>query len=136
MSMTMTQKILAAHAGLQEVKAGDLIEAKLDLVLGNDITAPVAIRVFEQTGFKTVFDPERIAIVLDHYTPCKDIKSAELCQISRARIDGKVLPVGRICDGLQSLLVHVETVTLLFKLSEAKHHFEGVRFTKKEKRYV
>ena len=83
MSMTMTQKILAAHAGLQEVKAGDLIEAKLDLVLGNDITAPVAIRVFEQTGFKTVFDPERIAIVLDHYTPCKDIKSAELCQISR-----------------------------------------------------
>ena len=83
MSMTMTQKILSAHAGLQEVKAGDLIEAKLDLVLGNDITAPVAIRVFEQTGFKTVFDPERIAIVLDHYTPCKDIKSAELCQISR-----------------------------------------------------
>ena len=83
MSMTMTQKILAAHAGLQEVNAGDLIEAKLDLVLGNDITAPVAIRVFEQTGFKTVFDPERIAIVLDHYTPCKDIKSAELCQISR-----------------------------------------------------
>ena len=60
MSMTMTQKILAAHAGLQEVKAGDLIEAKLDLVLGNDITAPVAIRVFEQPGFKTVFDPQRI----------------------------------------------------------------------------
>ena len=83
MSMTMTQKILAAHAGLPQVQAGDLIEAKLDLVLGNDITAPVAIRVFEQTGFKTVFDPERIAIVLDHYTPCKDIKSAELCQISR-----------------------------------------------------
>ena len=83
MSMTMTQKILAAHAGLPEVHAGDLIEAKLDLVLGNDITTPVAVRVFEEAGFSRVFDPERIAIVLDHYTPCKDIKSAELCQTSR-----------------------------------------------------
>ena len=84
MSMTMTQKILAAHAHLPEVHAGDLIEAKLDLVLGNDITSPVAIQVFEKTGFQKVFDPERIAIVLDHYTPCKDIKSAELCQICRS----------------------------------------------------
>ncbi len=83
MSMTMTQKILASHAGLSEVKAGDLIEAKLDLVLGNDVTSPVAISVFEKAGFTRVFDPEKIAIVLDHYTPCKDIKSAELCQTAR-----------------------------------------------------
>ncbi len=83
MSMTMTQKILAAHAGLDEVRPGDLIEAKLDLVLGNDITAPVAIDVFEGAGFKRVFDPEKIALVLDHYTPCKDINSAGLCKKTR-----------------------------------------------------
>ena len=79
MGMTMTQKILAAHAGLASVKAGDLVEAKLDLVLGNDITTPVAITVFDKTGFTKIFDKDKIAIVLDHYTPCKDIKSAELC---------------------------------------------------------
>lgn len=81
--MTMTQKILAAHAGLDEVRAGDLIEAKLDIVLGNDITSPVAIGVFEKAGFEEVFDKDRIALVLDHYTPCKDIKSAQLCKIAR-----------------------------------------------------
>ena len=79
MGMTMTQKILAAHAGLDSVKAGDLIEAKLDLVMGNDITTPVAITTFEKTGFTKIFDKDKIAIILDHYTPCKDIKSAELC---------------------------------------------------------
>ena len=83
MGMTMTQKILAAHAGLPEVHAGDLIEAKLDIVLGNDVTTPVAIGVFEKAGFTEVFDNEKIVIALDHYTPCKDIKSAELCVISR-----------------------------------------------------
>ena len=83
MGMTMTQKILAAHAGLPEVHAGDLIEAKLDVVLGNDVTTPVAIGVFEKTGFTKVFDPEKIVIALDHYTPCKDIKSAELSKTSR-----------------------------------------------------
>ena len=83
MGMTMTQKILAAHAGLDSVKAGDLIEAKLDIVLGNDVTTPVAIGVFEKAGFDKVFDNEKIAIVLDHYTPCKDIKSAELCATAR-----------------------------------------------------
>lgn len=83
MGMTMTQKILAAHAGLPSVKAGDLIEAKLDIVLGNDVTTPVAIGVFEAAGFTKVFDNEKIAIVLDHYTPCKDIKSAELCATAR-----------------------------------------------------
>lgn len=83
MGMTMTQKILAAHAGLPEVHAGDLIEAKLDVVLGNDVTTPVAIGVFEKAGFTEVFDNEKIVIALDHYTPCKDIKSAELCVVSR-----------------------------------------------------
>ena len=81
--MTMTQKILAAHAGLPEVHAGDLIEAKLDIVLGNDVTTPVAVGVFEKAGFTEVFDNEKIVIALDHYTPCKDIKSAELCVTSR-----------------------------------------------------
>ena len=83
MGMTMTQKILAAHAGLDAVKAGDLIEAKLDIVLGNDVTTPVAVDVFDKAGFSHVFDKDRIAIVLDHYTPCKDIKSAELCATAR-----------------------------------------------------
>ena len=83
MGMTMTQKILAAHAGLKSVKAGDLIEAKLDLVLGNDVTTPVAVDVFEKVGFEKVFDAEKIAIVLDHYTPAKDIKSAQLCKTAR-----------------------------------------------------
>ncbi|WP_251446567.1 3-isopropylmalate dehydratase large subunit [Vermiculatibacterium agrestimuris] len=83
MGMTMTQKILAKHAGLAEVKAGQLIEAKLDLVLGNDITTPVAITEFEKAGLTQVFDKDKIAIVLDHSTPCKDIKSAQLCAQSR-----------------------------------------------------
>ena len=76
MGMTQTQKILAAHAGLAEVKADQLINAKLDIVLGNDITTPVAINEFEKAGFNGVFDKEHIAIVLDHFVPNKDIKSA------------------------------------------------------------
>ncbi len=83
MGMTMTQKILAKHAGLDHVEVGQLVEAKLDLVLGNDITSPVAITEFEKAGFTQVFDKDKIAIVLDHYTPCKDIKSAELCLQAR-----------------------------------------------------
>ena len=83
MGMTMTQKILARAAGLETVVAGQLIEAKLDLVLGNDITTPVAITEFEKAGFTQVFDKDKIAIVLDHYTPCKDIKSAQLCKQAR-----------------------------------------------------
>ena len=82
--MTMSQKILAHHAGLDHVEAGQLIECKLDLVLGNDITAPVAIGVFEEAGLTEVFDKNKIAIVLDHYTPCKDIKAAQLCATARA----------------------------------------------------
>ncbi len=77
MAMTMTQKILAAHAGLPHVTAGQLIQADLDIVLGNDITTPVAINEFKKNGFDTVFDKDRIAIVLDHFVPNKDIKAAE-----------------------------------------------------------
>ena len=83
MGMTMTQKILAKHAGLDHVEVGQLIEAKVDMVLGNDITTPVAITEFEKAGFTQVFDKDKISIVLDHYTPCKDIKSAELCLQAR-----------------------------------------------------
>lgn len=83
MGMTMTQKILARAAGLPSVQAGQLIEGKLDLVLGNDITTPVAITEFEKAGLTTVFDKDKIAIVLDHSTPCKDIKSAQLCKQAR-----------------------------------------------------
>ena len=77
MGMTMTQKILAAHAGLESVSAGQLINAKLDFVLGNDITTPVAVNEFKKAGFNSVFDKDRVGIVLDHFVPNKDIKAAE-----------------------------------------------------------
>ncbi len=83
MGMTMTQKILAAHAGLSEVKAGQLIEADLDLVLGNDITSPVAINEMQKMNNQTVFDKDKIALVMDHFIPNKDIKSAENCKCCR-----------------------------------------------------
>ncbi len=83
MGMTMTQKILAAHAGLPEVKAGQLIEADLDLVLGNDITAPVAINEMKKMNNQTVFDKDKIALIMDHFIPNKDIKSAENCKCCR-----------------------------------------------------
>ncbi|SCP95125.1 3-isopropylmalate dehydratase large subunit [Anaerobium acetethylicum] len=83
MGMTMTQKILAAHAGLHEVKAGQLIEADLDLVLGNDITSPVAIHEMEKMKVTGVFDKDKIALVPDHFVPNKDIKSAEHCKCVR-----------------------------------------------------
>ncbi|SEP87873.1 3-isopropylmalate/(R)-2-methylmalate dehydratase large subunit [Lachnospiraceae bacterium RM5] len=83
MGMTMTQKILAKHAGLDSVTAGQLIEANLDLVLGNDVTSPVAIKELEKMKVNSVFDKDKIAIVLDHFTPNKDIKSAELCKCSK-----------------------------------------------------
>ena len=83
MGMTMTQKILAAHAGLESVEAGQLIVAKLDIVLGNDITTPVAVNEFKKAGFDSVFDKDRIAIVLDHFVPNKDIKAAEQSKTCR-----------------------------------------------------
>ena len=87
MGMTMTQKILAAHAGLSEVKAGQLIEANLDLVLGNDVTCPVAIDVFNENGATSVFDNTKIAMIMDHFTPNKDIKAAEQVKKSRQFAD-------------------------------------------------
>lgn len=83
MGMTMTQKILAAHAGLQSVRSGELIEAKLDLVLGNDVTTPPAIKVFKDMGATSVFDKDKVCLVPDHFTPNKDIKSAELTKCMR-----------------------------------------------------
>ncbi len=83
MGMTMTQKILAAHAGLESVEAGQLIEARLDLVLGNDITSPVAIKEMDKMKTEGVFDKDKIALVPDHFVPNKDIKSAEHCKCVR-----------------------------------------------------
>ena len=83
MGMTMTQKILAAHAGLERVHAGELIEAGLDMVLGNDVTAPVAIKELSKFKDNKVFDKDKIALVPDHFTPNKDIKSAENCKCMR-----------------------------------------------------
>ena len=83
MGMTMTQKILAAHAGLDSVSAGQLIEADLDLVLGNDITSPVAIHEINKMKVEGVFNKDKIALVMDHFAPNKDIKSAEHCKCVR-----------------------------------------------------
>lgn len=83
MGMTMTQKILAAHAGLDEVKAGQLIMADLDFVLGNDITSPVAINEFHKAGFSDVFDKNKVTMVMDHFAPNKDIKAATQCKHCR-----------------------------------------------------
>lgn len=83
MGMTMTQKILAAHAGLEEVKAGQLIMADLDFVLGNDITSPVAINEFHKAGFDSVFSKEKVTMVMDHFAPNKDIKAATQCKQCR-----------------------------------------------------
>ncbi len=83
MGMTMTQKILAKHAGLEKVSEGQLIKVKLDMVLGNDITSPVAINEFEKNGFNSVFDNLKISLVMDHFTPNKDIKAATQCKQCR-----------------------------------------------------
>lgn len=83
MGMTMTQKILAAHAGLDKVEAGQLILVNLDLVLGNDITSPVAIKAFYNMGKETVFDKEKVTMVMDHFAPNKDIKAAQQCMMCR-----------------------------------------------------
>ncbi len=83
MGMTITQKILSAHCGKKEVCPGELINAKVDFALGNDITAPIAIREFEKVGATDVFDKDRIALIPDHFAPNKDIKSAQQCRILR-----------------------------------------------------
>lgn len=83
MSMTITEKILAAHCDKKEVHAGELIQAKVDIALGNDVTAPIAISEFKKAGGKEVFDREKVVLVPDHFVPCKDIKSAEQAKILR-----------------------------------------------------
>ena len=83
MAMTMTQKILAAHTGLPEVTPGQLIQADLNIVLGNDITTPVAVNEFQKAGFDEVYDPEKVVIVLDHFVPNKDIKAAQQSKTCR-----------------------------------------------------
>ncbi|NGM16475.1 3-isopropylmalate dehydratase large subunit [Eggerthellaceae bacterium zg-893] len=105
--MTMAEKILAAHAGLDEVEPGQLIECDLDLVLANDVTAPIAIKEFNKIGVERVFDPEKIALVPDHYVPNKDIKSAEQAKIvrdfARAQGIGHYYEVG--CMGVEHALL-------------------------------
>ena len=89
MAMTMSQKILASHAGKDKVVAGELIMADLDLVLGNDVTSPVAIKEFEKAGCNCVFNKDKIALVMDHFTPNKDIKAAEQTKIVREFANAK-----------------------------------------------
>ena len=100
MGMTMTQKILASHAGLESVKSGQLILVNLDLVLGNDITSPVAIREFNKLGKDCVFDKDKVTMVMDHFAPNKDIKAAEQCKIvrefARAQELSNYFEVGRV----------------------------------------
>ena len=83
MGMTMSQKILCSHAGLDSVEAGQLVLCSLDRVLGNDITSPVAIREFKKMGAKEVFDKDKVTLVMDHFAPNKDIKAAVQCQTCR-----------------------------------------------------
>lgn len=115
MAMTMTQKILAAHAGKGEVHAGELVMAKLDLVLGNDITTPVAVGAFPKFGRAKVFDTAKIALVPDHFTPNKDIKAAAQCACMRvfAKAQGirNYFEVGHDCGVEHALLPEKGLVT-------------------------
>ncbi len=90
--MTITEKILAAHAGAASVRPGDIVDCRVDFVFANDITAPLAIREFEKMGVGRVFDPERVAFVFDHYVPAKDIASAQQCAITREFVRAHDLP--------------------------------------------
>jgi len=92
MGMTMTEKILAFHAGRPEVRPGDLIDCTVDFLFANDITAPLAIKEFEKMGVGQVFDPDRLAFVFDHYVPNKDIASAQQCKITRDFVAAHHLP--------------------------------------------
>jgi 3-isopropylmalate/(R)-2-methylmalate dehydratase large subunit len=107
MAMTLAEQILAAHAGQEAVHAGQFVEVEVDVVLSNDITAPIAIREFEKLGVERVFDAERVVIVPDHFAPNKDIKSAEQCRVVRQFARGQELPhyfeVGRM--GIEHVLL-------------------------------
>jgi 3-isopropylmalate/(R)-2-methylmalate dehydratase large subunit len=107
MGLTLTEKLLAAHAGLETVHPGQFVEVTVDVVLSNDITAPIAIREFEKLGVACVFDPGRVVMVADHFTPNKDIKSAEQCLTMRRFAREQGLPhyfdVGRM--GIEHVLL-------------------------------
>ena len=83
MGMTISEKILAAHSGREQVSAGEFLDVAVDMVLANDITAPIAIREFHRIGVKQVFDPAKVSLICDHFTPNKDIKSAQQCKMIR-----------------------------------------------------
>ncbi len=111
--MTITEKILAAHCGQKEVSPGQFIEADVDLVLANDVTGPIAIEEFEKTGAKNVFSPDKIVLVPDHFTPCKDIKSAELVKTLRRfakKYGVRFYEIGKV--GIEHALLPEEGLTL------------------------
>ncbi|MCM8802906.1 MAG: 3-isopropylmalate dehydratase large subunit [Candidatus Omnitrophica bacterium] len=111
--MTISEKILAKHCGKKEIFPGEYIEASIDLILANDITGPLAIKEFENTGAKSVFNPEKIVLVPDHFTPCKDIKSAELVKILREfakKYKVRFYEIGQV--GIEHALLPEEGLTL------------------------
>ena len=114
MSMTMTEKILAAHAGTTSVRPGDLVDCRVDFAFANDITAPLSIQEFQKMGADRVFDPDRIAFVFDHYVPAKDIASAQQCKITRDFVRERNLPhfydIGR--SGIAHVLLAEEGFVL------------------------
>ena len=114
MAMTMAEKILADHAGLKEVAAGQIVSARVDIVLGNDVTAPISIAAFKELGAKRVFDPEKVVLVPDHFTPNKDIKSAQQCKVLRefAREQGitHYFEVGKM--GIEHVLLPEQGIVL------------------------
>ena len=107
MGMTIAEKILAAHAGRETVSPGEVVMARVDLALGNDITAPLAIQEFENSGAEKVFDRERVVLVCDHFAPNKDIRSAQQCQVLRrfARAQGIVHFYDVGCMGIEHALL-------------------------------
>ena len=97
--MTLSQQIISIHSGKKSVTAGEFVESSVDLVLANDITAPLAIEEFLKSGSKKVFDPRRIVLVPDHFTPCKDIRSAEMVKVLRdfsARFGVRFYELGKV----------------------------------------
>jgi len=114
MGMTLAEKILAAHAGVEEIHPGQFVEVTADVVLSNDITAPIAIREFEKLGTDRVFDPARVVMVADHFAPNKDIKSAEQCRVMRRFAQAQELPhyfdVGRM--GIEHVLLPEQGLVL------------------------
>lgn len=112
MAMTLTEQILAAHAGVSTVRPGDLIDCRVDFLFANDITAPLAIREFEKMGVDRVFDPDRVAFVFDHYVPNKDIASAQQCKVTRDFVQAHHLP--HFYDVGRSGIAHVLLAELGF----------------------